>query len=129
MITVKISNLLNSTEVLQKLSKTQLKAKTAWQVSKVLKLAEEEMQTFNDTRMEVLKKYAEKDENGELITDENNNCKIIPEKISEFNDELTELLDNEIELNVNKINIEDLNDIDFTPAEINSLEAFIDFDD
>ena len=127
MITVKISNLLNSTEVLQKLSKTQLKAKTAWQVSKVLKLAEEEMQTFNDTRMEVLKKYAEKDENGELITDENNNCKIMPDKISEFNDELTELLDNNIELNVNKINIEDLNDIDFTPAEMNSLEAFIDF--
>lgn len=127
MITVKISNLLNSTEVLQKLSKTQLKAKTAWQVSKVLKLAEEEMQTFNDTRMEVLKKYAEKDENGELITDENNNCKIIPDKISEFNDELTELLENNIELNVNKINIEDLNDIDFTPAEMNSLEAFIDF--
>lgn len=129
MITVKISNLLNSTEVLQKLSKTQLKAKTAWQVSKVLKLAEEEMQTFNDTRMEVLKKYAEKDENGELITDENNNCKIIPEKISEFNDELTELLDNEIELNVNKINIDDLGDIDFTPAEMNALEAFIDFEE
>ena len=127
MITVKIADLLNSTEVLQKLSKTQLKAKTAWQVSRVLKLAEEEIQTFNDTRMEVLKKYAEKDENGELITDENNNCKIIQSEITKFNNELTELLENEIELNVNKINIEDLNDIDFTPAEINALESFIDF--
>lgn len=127
MITVKFSDLINSTEVLQKLARTELRAKVAWQVSKLLKLAETEMQNFNETRLEVLKKYGEKDENGELITDENNNCKIVPSEIANFNNELNELLNTQIEINANKLDIDDLDDINFTPAEMNTLESFIDF--
>ena len=127
MIKLKISDLLNSTEALQKLAGKELKAKLAWQVARVLKLAEKEIQDFNETRMNLIKKYGEKDENGELVTDENNNCKINNEFINDFSNELNELIESEIEINANKIKIEDIENIDFTPAEMTQLEVFIDF--
>ena len=127
MIKLKISDLLNSTEALQKLAGKELKAKLAWQVGHVLKLAEKEIQDFNETRMNLIKKYGEKDENGELVTDENNNCKINNEFINDFSNELNELIESEIEINANKIKIEDIENLDFTPAEMTQLEVFIDF--
>ena len=127
MIKVKISELINSTEALQKLANTKLKAKLAWQVARLLKTADLEIQIFNDTRMNLIKKYADVDEDGEIITDEKGNCKISADNVTQFNTELSELLDTVIEMNVSKVSIDDLDNADFTPAEMNTLETFIDF--
>ena len=127
MINVKVGELINSTEALQKLSQKELKAKLAWQVSKLLKAADKELQEFNETRMSLIKKYGEKDEAGELITDDKGNCKIPEDSAVNFSNELNELVEAEIEINANKIKIDDLDNIDFTPNEMNMLEAFIDF--
>ena len=127
MIELKVGELVNSTEALQKLSQKELKAKLAWQVSKLLKAADKELQEFNETRMNLIKKYGEKDENGELITDDKGNCKIPEEVTIDFSNELNDLVEAEIEINANKIKIDDLENIDFTPNEMNILEVFIDF--
>lgn len=127
MIKIKISELLNSVETLQKLSKQDFKAKLAWQISKLLKAAEVEIQSFNETRMNLIKKYGEKDENGELITDETGNCKIMEGGILDFSNQLTELVESEVEINGNKIKIDDLDNVNFTPAEMAQLEVLIDF--
>lgn len=129
MITVKIMDLVNGTSALQKLAGAQLKAKLAWQVSRILKAADVEMQSFNETRMTLINKYGEKDESGELITDDQGNCKIIPDKLIEFTNEMNDLISNEVEINANKINMDDLGDINFTPSEIASLENFINCDE
>lgn len=129
MINVKISSLLNGTEALQKLAGADLKAKLAWQVARLLKAAEAELQSFNETRMTLIKKYGEKDTEGELITDEKGNCKIPPEDINTFTAELNELLNTEVEINVNKISINDLENMSFTPSEMTLLEEFIDFEE
>ena len=126
MIKLKISDLLNSTETLQKLAQKDFKAKVAWQIGRLLKTAETEIQGFNETRMNLIKKYGEKDETGELITDDKGNCKINPEGAIDFNTELNDLLNQEIEINANKISIEDLSESNFTPGEMAQLEAFID---
>ena len=127
MIKLRINDLLNSTEVLQKLSKTDLKAKTAWQVTRMLKAADAEIQSFNDARMNLIRKYGEKDENGELITNDENNCKIPDSTIEQFSVELNDLINSEIEINANKISINDIENLSFTPNEMNLLEPFIDF--
>lgn len=129
MITVKIEELLNSVDTLQKLSQKDFKAKLAWQVARLLKSAEAEIQSFNDTRMSLIRKYGEKDENDELITDEKGNCKIVPEHITDFSNELNELVKSEVEINANKINIDQLEDLDFTPSEMAMLEPFIMMDE
>ena len=129
MINITLGELVNSTNALQKLASMSLKAKLAWQVAKLLKEAEKEIQSFNDTRMDVIKKYGEKDENGELITDEKGNCKILEGQTQEFSNELNELINTQIEINANRLSINDLGNIDFTPAEMAQLEPFIDFDE
>lgn len=126
MITVKIADLLNSTDVLQKLAQKDFKAKLAWSIARLLRTAEEEIKNFNETRMNLITKYGEKDDNGELITDVNGNCKIVPDSIVNFSNELEDLLQTEVEINANKIDIEQLENLDFTPSEISVLEPFID---
>ena len=129
MISVKISDLLNSTETLQKLAKKDFKAKLAWTVARLLKAAEAEIQNFNETRMNLIRKYGEKDENDELLTDEKGNCKIPPENISVFTDELNELMSAEVEINANKIKMDLLEDVEFTPQEMAQLEPFVEMDE
>jgi hypothetical protein len=125
MIKVKLSELLNSTETLKKLSQKDFKAKLAWSISRLLKAAEQEIQEFNDTRMNLINKYGEKGDNGQLVTDEKGNCRIIPENIQEFSNELNELINTEVEINANPIDIELLEDLEFTPTEMTQLEPFI----
>jgi hypothetical protein len=128
MITLKLEDLVNSTEALQKLSNTSLKARPAFTVSKMLKEAEKELANFNEVRMNLINKYGEKDEDGKLITDENDNCKITAEHINDFSNELQELVATTIEINANKLTLEDLGNADFTPSEIAALEPFVDIE-
>lgn len=128
MITLKLEDLINSTEALQKLSNTSLKARPAFTVSKMLKEAEKELANFNEVRMNLINKYGEKDEEGKLITDENDNCKITAEHINNFSNELKELVATTIEINANKLTLEDLGNADFTPSEIAALEPFVDIE-
>ena len=129
MIKVKLSDLLNSTETLQELSKKDFKAKLAWSIARLLKAAEVEIQNFNDTRMNLIRKYGEKDENGELISDEGGNCKIEKDKVEVFTNELNELINTEIEINANKIKIELFENTEFTPSEMIVLEPFIEMEE
>lgn len=125
MINVKLSELLDSTETLKKLSQKDFKAKLAWSISRLLKAAEQEIQEFNDTRMNLINKYGEKGDDGQLVTDDKGNCHIIPENIQEFSNELNELINTEVEINANPIDIELLEDLEFTPTEMSQLEPFI----
>lgn len=129
MINVKLEDLINATDGLRGLSQKQLKARCAYAVGKILKSADAEIQSFNETRMELIKKYGEKDESGELKTEENGNVRIPPEGMNEFSRELRELLDTEVEISANKIKMDDIGEVEFTPAEMAQLENFIEFDE
>lgn len=127
MIQVKIADLLNSTETLQKLAQKDFKAKLAWSIARLLKAAEKEIQDFNETRMNLIKKYGSKDDQGELITDEKGNCQIPDGEIETFTTELNDLLNTEVEITASKIDIALLENLDFTPSDMAALEPFIDF--
>lgn len=126
MITIKMSDLLNATDTLQKLSQKELKARLALQIARMLKEAEREIQNFNEIRMNLINKYGEKGEDNQLITDDNGNCKINPDEISTFTKELNDVVEMEVEINANKIKLDDLANLDFTPGEMVALEPFID---
>ena len=124
MIKVKLIDLLNSASVLQRLTTIDFKAKTSWQLYKLISAAEKEIGTFQDTRMKVVQKYAEKDENGEMIVNENE-YKIADGQIEAFTNEINELLMSEVELNVSPIPLEDLDAADFKPTEMVIMEPFL----
>jgi septum formation topological specificity factor MinE len=125
MISIQLKDVIESTEVLKKLAGEKLRGKVAFQISKILKKLEDELTLFNSTRVEIIKKYSQTDENGELIADEEGNVKLKEESIEDFNKEIVELLNMEIKIDANKIAIEDIENIDFTPAEMTLLMPLI----
>ena len=129
MINVKLETLVNSTEGLKGLSQKSLKARTAFAIGKILKAADAEIGSFNEARMELIKKYGDKDENGELKTEENGNIRISPDNMISFTTELKELLDTTVEINANKIKMDDIGEVEFTPSEMAQLEEFIEFEE
>ena len=125
MFNMQLKDVIEGTDVLKKLAGQSLRGKVAFQISKILKKLEDELTLFNNTRVDIIKKYSETDENGELIADENGNVKLKEETIAEFNKEITELLNMEIEIDANKIALKDIEDVDFTPAEMTLLMPLI----
>lgn len=125
MITVSVREILNSAEIMQKLSKRQFKGKVAFQIARILRYIDEELKSFNEARSNLIEVYGERDKSGNLVMDENNNYKIQKDKITELNQEIEELLNTSIQINADAINMKDIENEDFTPADILLLEPFI----
>lgn len=125
MIEVSVREILNSAEIMQKLSKRQFKGKVAFQIARILRYIDEELKSFNEARSNLIEVYGERDESDNLIMDENNNYKIQKDKITELNQEIEELLNTSIQINADAINMKDIENEDFTPADILLLEPFI----
>ena len=102
-----------------------LNIKAAYNIARIIREIEKENKTFEDTRQKLLFKYGEKDSMGQLIINQNNQITIIPEQINNYNKEIQELLDEKIKLNVEPISLNDLGEIQITPAEIYQINMFI----
>lgn len=124
MIEIKLATIVNSVEILQKIANSPIKGKTAYKVAKLLRKIEEEMSLFNDGRTKIIDYYAIKDEDNKPIV-EDGNFKIDPNKITEFNKEVDNLLNTTISINANPIPLEEIEEIEFTPNEMALIEPFI----
>lgn len=124
MIKVQLNSLLNGIQVFQEISNTALPVRAAYNVARLIREIEKENQLFDESRRKILDKYGEKDENGELKIEENGNIHILPDKIADCNRELNDLLTTEIEINAEKIKIDDIEDVKLTPAQLTLVDAF-----
>ena len=125
MIELTVRDMIDSIPTLRELSNKQLKSKVAFKVARLLREIQTESETFETARMNLVKLYAEKDENGEIKTDDKGNIYIEQDKIEEFNKELKDLLDNTITINGDKLSLDDLGDETFTPQQMLSFSAFL----
>lgn len=125
MIELTVQKMIDSIPTLRELSNKQLKSKVAFRVARLLREVQAESETFETARVNLVKLYAAKDENGEIKTDENGNTYIEQDKIEEFNKELRDLLDNTITINGDKLSLDDLGDETFTPQQMLSFSAFL----
>lgn len=116
MITVSLNTLVNAAPVLRTLSETVMNGKTAFQFARLLREVDRELRTWNDARQKVFLKYG-KIENQEAI--------IQPEYVEQFNKEIEELLQTKIELAVEKIQQEQLYNLQLSPAQIFTIDEFI----
>lgn len=125
MIELTVQEMIDSIPTLRELSNKQLKSKVAFRVARLLREVQAESETFETARINLVKLYGAKDENGELKADENGNTYIEQEHVAEFNNELTDLLNNKITINGDKLNLDDLGDETFTPQQMLSFSAFL----
>jgi hypothetical protein len=125
MIETSIKDIIGGKEVFKKLAEMPLNIKAAYNIARIIREIEKENKTFEDTRQKLLFKYGEKDSSGQLIINQNNQITIIPEQINNYNKEIQELLNEKIKLNVEPISLNDLGEIQITPAEIYQINMFI----
>jgi 3-deoxy-D-manno-octulosonate 8-phosphate phosphatase KdsC-like HAD superfamily phosphatase len=92
-----------------------LPLKTAYKFTRLIKRAEVELEFYNERFQEIVKEYAEKDENGQYkIIDNGQSIAIIPGKESECNAKLLELRNLEVVIDDIKFTIDELEKIDIS---------------
>lgn len=126
MIQVKMKDLIGNIEVLKKLSQKPLKGRVAYNIGKILQQVENEINLFAGARQNLIQQYVNKDENGDpQVNPENNEFIFSGDNMSKFVDEIGKVLDTTVDIDANKILLEDLGENDFTPTEMLALEPFI----
>ena len=129
MIKLTLKQIIEGQESLQKLSNQPLRGRTAFQIGRLLKELENILNDYNDTRIKTIQAYAKKDENGEFVINERNEYQFEPDQMTLYFQEIEKLINEELEINSNPIKFADIENLDFTPAEMTFLEPFLDVDE
>jgi len=124
MIKIKLSDVVNATGTFNKIMQQSFKGSLAFKIARLARELDKEMQTFNEERQKIIQKYGNKDENGELIIDENGNIKFDNANIEEINQEFNSLLETELEINADKLPMDSIDNFEITPQEMLNIEVF-----
>ena len=126
MMTVTLKDIVESQEVMRTLSNKPLRGRVAFKVARLLKKLEAELTTFNDTRVKLIESYAKKDEEGNYVTNDKNEYQFDRDNANKFIEEVNKLLSEELQIDANPILVDEIEELDFTPAEMAVLEPFMD---
>jgi hypothetical protein len=122
-MTVTVATLKNAEPGLIKLSNSALPINIAFRVSKVLKSIAKELALFEESRMKLVKKYG-------VTNEETSEISVSEENMEAFFKEISELLEEEVELSFNKIDINSIPDsVTLSPNEVSALEPFFNLGD
>lgn len=125
---MKLTNrkIVNDANLLGNLTHKQLPIKVSYAIAKNISKIEKELEIYNKERQKLIDKYCLKDEEGNLI-DENNQFKIADGNLEAWNKYMNELLDIEIDINIHKFSKDDLfnSNCNITPAELMLIDYMI----
>lgn len=124
MITVTLEDIINATPTLKIIAQKPLNGINAFKIARLYRELIKEVELFENERYKLIEKYGEKDENGKISVNKDNNIKIQSDYINEFNNILREMLQNKIDINANLIPVETLENLVLTPEQALSLEKF-----
>lgn len=127
MIEANVGQIVNVIPILNKLAEGKFLGRKAFVIARLVREINKESETFELTRIELIKKYAEKDEKGELIITDDGNVHISTENLANCNEELLKLQNTEIEINAEKIPVDWLEETTLTLTEASILEPFVQF--
>ena len=119
--------IVNTINTLGKLNNAQLPIKVAYAISKNVNKIESELKAYNAEKAKLIDKYAEKDEKGELKTNEIGNVILKEEHIEDWNRDIAELLSIENEMDIHMIQLDDLlnSNYNISPAELTAIDFMI----
>lgn len=120
-----MKDIISSPEILGGISKKSLKARVAYKLARIIREIDNEFSLFQKSREQLISKYAEKDNEGKIIFNDEGNCVIEKDKIDLFNKEINELLETNVELNADYISLNDIENENFTIEQMNILSLFI----
>jgi hypothetical protein len=124
MVEVQIKTILESSPSLREINNLDLPIKVALKWNKMVKEIDEVLKLFNEKREALFNEYAveqevEPDEEGKAPAPQ----KVVPEeKMDEFGGKINELIDEEVELNIQKLHASTFGNIRMKPAVLAQLE-------
>lgn len=127
MIKTTINEILNVTPVLRELAVKPFKGAMTFKIARLIRELDRETALFEESRVKLAEKYGVRNENGELIISEEGTIKLQEDKINECNEDLTNLLLAEVEINANSLPANAFDDIEISPIQAIALEAFIEY--
>jgi len=116
---VKIREVYNLYEGIKELIDKELPISTAYKIQKNFTKLEDEVKQAEVIRKKIIDKYKEGKE------DENGNVDIKEDCVEYFNKEIEELFTQEVELELKKINVEELEGIKIKPLTLSRLDLII----
>ena len=125
MIKVTVKEVVIANQILNKLKQNYFNGKVAFVLARVIREIQKENEIFELTRMEIINRYADKDEEGNLLQTENGSIHIAEDQLPECNGELSDMLSTAIELNIEPIKEEWLANAELTLEEAIALEPFV----
>ena len=107
---MRISNekILSSVDILSKLMDMDLNIRVSYILARNISTIEKEITIYNNEREKLIKKYGVKDENENLKLNEDNTIQLKDGCIDNWNRDIKDLLDLEIDVNIELIDKEDL---------------------
>ena len=112
---------LNMCDAFSRLILKEMHLNSACTIAKNIKEMDTIKKVIEEKRNDIVKEYAQKDSDGNIIVKNDGNIEGITD-IEKFNSKLYDLLSQEIEINISKISKTDLKDITISPMDILSLE-------
>lgn len=125
MIKVTMEQILKVNPVLGKLVGNSYTGRIAFAMARLAREVSKEMALFEDSRMEIIRKYADKDENNETKVNSDGTVHISDENLILCNGELNEILNENIELTIEPLPIDWFENIELTIEEALALEPFV----
>ncbi|EDT14117.1 DUF1617 family protein [Clostridium perfringens] len=123
---VKMTNkeILEKVNVLGEISSRKLPVKVSYAIGKNITKVERELKHYNKERQKLIEEYCLKEDDGTLkITD--GNYDIDPARLKDFNKEIDELQEIEVEMDIHKFNIELLNGYEMTASEMMCIDFML----
>ena len=122
---MKLTNkqILESRVAIQKVLNNDLSVRTQFKLNKNVAELNNIISIYEDSRQKIIEKYCDKDEEGKPIIE--NNCFTFRKKNEEFNKDFNDLNSIENEINIEKLTLDELEDVKLNNAEFNSIKFLI----
>ena len=107
------------------ISEVKMPLRTTYKFTRLMRYAEEEIAFYQKKFQEIIEEFCEK-ENGEYkISEDGQSIAIIPEKLEECNQRITELRNLEVPIENIKFTIDELEKIDISISNLNCIMSLI----
>lgn len=126
MIELTVKEVMESVGVLNEIMEQPFHGALAFKISRIIRELRKEVESFNTERDKIIRVFSEKDENGKPVLLENGNIKIRSDLVKECNDEFEKLLGTSIEINAEKLDLNELDEIEITPKKMESILVLVD---
>lgn len=122
---MKLSSIEKLHSTLSTLTQKSMPLRLAYKFTKLASQIEEDYSFFIDKTREIIFKYAQIDENGNIKHNDQGNIIIKPDCISQTNQELQELEEIDIDSPNITFTLDELENLDISPADLQPLLPFI----